>query len=177
MSFKNEYVPPLEQETSEFFRKARETLRTGQCKSDAWTVARENNRGLFRSGCGHEIDDYDEEYWDFLDGDDRYSFTTKEISRKVVEAGPPKRIALTRDILYFWGHAPYKGLPDTLLIQEIKEAFRAYGGFSATSPRTCWKAEGAMTCCRAAATQDGPLPTANGLNWRRHKQPLRCINI
>jgi len=29
MAFKNEYVPPLEQETSEFLKRAREILRTG----------------------------------------------------------------------------------------------------------------------------------------------------
>jgi hypothetical protein len=40
MAFKNEYVPPLEQESSGFLKKARETLRTGYSKYDAWTVDR-----------------------------------------------------------------------------------------------------------------------------------------
>ena len=52
MAFKNEYVPPLEQETSEFLKKARETLRTGYSKYDAWTVDRERDMVLFRRGGG-----------------------------------------------------------------------------------------------------------------------------
>lgn len=136
MAFKNEYVPPLEQETSEFFRRARETLRTGHKRDDDWTVDRENNRVLFRSGSGHEIDNYEEEYWRFLDGEDRYSFTTKTINRKVVDAGPPRKIALTRDILLFLGHPPFKGLPDDLVIQEIKSAFREYGANCMASKET-----------------------------------------
>lgn len=50
MAFKNEYVPPLEQETSEFLKKARETLRTGYSKYDTWTVDRERDMVLFRRG-------------------------------------------------------------------------------------------------------------------------------
>ena len=84
MAFKNEYIPPLEQETSEFFRKAREVLRTGHYKTDDWTVDRENNRVLGRTGCGHEIDDHDEEYWKYLDGDDCYGFTTKELNYSLI---------------------------------------------------------------------------------------------
>jgi len=84
MAFKNEYVPPLEQETSEFLKEARETLRTGYNKNDAWTVDRENNRVLDRTGCGHEIDNRDEEYWEYLDGDECYGFTTKELNYSLI---------------------------------------------------------------------------------------------
>ena len=133
MAFKNEYIPPLEQETSEFFRRAREILRTGHKKNDAWTVDRENNQVLFYSGCGHEIDDHDEEYWRYLDDNDRYSFSTKKIDRKVLAAGPPKKIAMTRDILYFMGGDLYKGIPDALVIQRIKEAFQMYGAYCMAS--------------------------------------------
>lgn len=132
MAFKNEYIP-LEQETSEFFKKARETLRTGHKKNDAWTVDRESDRVLFFSGCGHEIDDHDEEYWQYLDANDRYSFTTKKSNRKVIAAGPPKKIALTRDILYFWSGELYSGLPDEQALQRIKEAFQAYGAYCMSS--------------------------------------------
>ena len=52
MAFKNEYVPPLEQETSEFLKKARETLRTGYSKYDAWTVDREKDMVLLFVGGG-----------------------------------------------------------------------------------------------------------------------------
>ncbi len=128
MAFKNEYVPPLEQETSEFLKKARETLRTGHYKTDDWTVDRENNRVLFYSGCGHEIDDHDEEYWNYLDGDDRYAFTTKKLNYSLISEGPPRKFAVIRDILHFRGGNPYKGVPTDLVIQRIKEAFRVCGG-------------------------------------------------
>ena len=127
MAFKNEYVPPLEQETSEFLKKTREILRTGYSKYDAWTVDRENNRVLFYSGCGHEIDDNDQEYWEFLDGNDFYSFITKKVHHSLVSEGPPKKIAITRDILFFRDGKLYKGLPNDQTIQLIKEAFWVYG--------------------------------------------------
>jgi hypothetical protein len=128
MAFKNEYVPPLEQETSEFFKRARETLHIGYNKNDAWTVDRESKRVLSRTGCGHEIDDRDEEYWEYLDGDDCYGFTTKELNYSLIEEGPPKKIAITRDILYFKGGAAYKGIPEAKIIQRIKDAFQVHGG-------------------------------------------------
>lgn len=133
MAFKNEYIPPVQQETSEFLKKARETLRTGHKKNDAWTVDRENDRVLFYSGCGHEIDDHDEEYWQYLDANDRYSFTTKRVERKVIAAGPPKIIALTRDILHFWGGELYSGLPGEQTLQHIREAFQVYGAYCMSS--------------------------------------------
>lgn len=133
MAFKNEYVPPLEQETSEFLKKAREMLRTGHKKNDAWTVDRENNRVLKRTGRGHEIDDREEEYWTFLDGEDRYSFTTKELNYSLVSEGTPNKIAMTRDILCFRDGAIYKGLPDTRTLKHIKEAFDEHGAYCMAS--------------------------------------------
>lgn len=133
MAFKNEYVPPLEQETSEFFKKAREILRTGHNKNDAWTVDRENNRVLGCTGRGHEIDDRDEEYWEYLDVNGRYSFTTKKFDRKVIAAGPPKKIALTRDIVHFWSGDLHSGLPDKQIFRNIKEAFQAHGAYCMAS--------------------------------------------
>jgi len=133
MAFINEYIPPLEQETSEFFRRAREILRTGHKKNDAWTVDRENNRVLDRSGKGHEIDDHDEEYWEYLDGDECYGFTTKQLNYSLISDGLPIKIAVTRDILYFKGGDLYKGIPDALVIQRIKEAFQMYGAYCMAS--------------------------------------------
>ena len=133
MVFKNEHIPPLEQETSEFLKKARETLRTGHYKTDAWTVDRESNRVLKRTGNGHEIDDYDEEYWEFLDGNDRYSFTTRNANYSRVSEGPPERTTMTRDILHFWSGKLYSGLPDERTIQLIKEAFRVHGAYCMAS--------------------------------------------
>ena len=133
MAFKNEYVPPLEQETSEFFRKAREVLRTGHYKTDAWTVDRENDRVLKRTGKGHEIDDHDQEYWRFLDGDDRYSFTTRQLSCTLLSEGSHEHWEMTRDIEKFSGGGSYKGLPDANTLKCIKEAFDAHGAFCMAS--------------------------------------------
>ena len=128
MAFENEYIPPLELETSEYFKKAREILRTGHYKNDAWTVDRSNNRVLDCTGRGHEIDDHDQEYWEYLDGDDRYCFTTKMLKYSLVSEGPPRLIAITRDIIYFWGGALYTGVPDDVIISRIKIALDVHGG-------------------------------------------------
>ena len=56
MVFKNEYVPPLEQETSEFLKNAREMLRTGYSKYDAWTVDREKDMVLLYVGGGRDLE-------------------------------------------------------------------------------------------------------------------------
>lgn len=52
MVFNNEYVLPPEQETSGFLKKAREILRTGYSKYDAWTVDREREMVLLHRGGG-----------------------------------------------------------------------------------------------------------------------------
>ena len=128
MTFENEYIPPVELEASEFFKKARETLHTGHHRNDAWTVDRANDRVLCRTGCGHEIDDRDEEHWSYLDGDSHYSFTTKKLQRSVVSPGPPKVVAMTRDIAYFWAGHSCAGLPSREIIQRLKAAFDVHGG-------------------------------------------------
>ncbi|MEW5756027.1 MAG: hypothetical protein AB1810_06955 [Pseudomonadota bacterium] len=132
MTFKNEYIPPLEQETSEFLKNARQILRTGHKKDDAWTVDRENNRVLICSGRGRE-ESYDEEYWQYLDESGRYSFTTEKVHRSLVSEGPPKTVAVTRDILHFRGGEAFKGLPDAETMQHIKEAFHVYGAYCMAS--------------------------------------------
>lgn len=57
-------------------------------------------------------------YWTFLDGEDRYSFTTKELNHSLVSEGPPKKIAITCDILFFMDGKLYKGLPGDIVSQE-----------------------------------------------------------
>ncbi|MEW5756028.1 MAG: hypothetical protein AB1810_06960 [Pseudomonadota bacterium] len=132
MTFKNEYIPPLEQETSEFLKKARQILRTGHKKNDAWTVDRENNRVLIRSGRGRE-EGYGEEYWQYLDESGRYSFTTMEQHYSLISEGPPKKVAMIRDISSFRGGEAFKGLPDAETMQRIKEAFDVHGAFCMAS--------------------------------------------
>lgn len=127
MAFQNEYIPPVEKETSDFLKQARKILQTGYYESDDWTVDRECNRVLTRTGGGHEINDHDQDYWEYLDETGHYSFTTREVTRSLVSAGPPRTVAITRDIIRFWKSEVFKGLPDEKTIQLIKEAFLVYG--------------------------------------------------
>jgi hypothetical protein len=133
MAFKNEYIQPLDQETSDFFKQARKTLRTGNNRSDSWTVDRETNRVLFCSGRGHERDDSDDEYWDYLDETGHYSFTTTRILIDRLSEGPSEKWVVTRDIKKFWGHSPYKGLPEMKSLKDLKFAFEVYGPFGISS--------------------------------------------
>ena len=120
MAFVNEYIPPIEQETSEFLKKARETLRTGASKFDRWTVDRDSDRVLFRRGGGHDIDSCNEDYWSFLDGDSEYSVDTELLSSTEISPGT---IAITRSI-GFRGEAIAS--PDAECIARIKDALREY---------------------------------------------------
>lgn len=53
MAFKNEYVPPQEQETSEFLKQAQKTLKHASAElRSTWTVDRERDMVLFRRGGG-----------------------------------------------------------------------------------------------------------------------------
>lgn len=124
MAFKNEYVPPLEQETSEFLKKARETLRTGYSKYDAWTVDRERDMALVRQGGGHSLDSATEDYWGFIDRKGKHSFTTWLLSKSEISS---EEIAITRQI------GLESSEPDTGTIACIKEALRAYKDWGVSS--------------------------------------------
>ena len=50
MTFKNEYVPPLEQETSEFFSRAQKILSVMAEKRSKWTLDREREMVLVLKG-------------------------------------------------------------------------------------------------------------------------------
>lgn len=97
MTFKNEYVPPLEQETSEFFKKARETLRTGHSKYDSWTIDRERDMVLFRRGGGNSMESKDEAYWSFIVADREHDVDTNRLEKSEVA---PKEIAITYSVSF-----------------------------------------------------------------------------
>lgn len=128
MTFKNEYIPPLEQETSEFLKKAREILHTGYSKHDKWTVDREREMGLVRQGRGHSLDSANEDYWGFIDYKGSYSFTTWTLSQSEISS---EEIAITRQI----GFKSREGLskPDTETITCIKEALREHKDYGVVS--------------------------------------------
>lgn len=76
MAFKNEYVPPLEQETSEFFRRAQKTLNVMAERRSKWTVDREREMALVHEGRGREIEDANHDLWGFIDRKGYYVFST-----------------------------------------------------------------------------------------------------
>ncbi|MFZ5557166.1 MAG: hypothetical protein ACOZDY_10675 [Pseudomonadota bacterium] len=129
MAFKNEYVPPLEQEASEFFRKARETLRTGHSKHDKWTVDRERDMVLFYKGGGREIEEANHSLWAFVDRKGYYVFGTNRLSQTEIS---PEEIAIAYEMRGFWKGDRYSS-PDNATIANIKEALREYKDWGVVS--------------------------------------------
>ncbi len=121
MTFANEHIPPLEEETSEFLREARGRLRTGYTPFDRWTVDRQNDMVLFKRGSGRFIESKDVEFWTFIDRKGQYDFET--IKRAETEISK-EEIALTRLIGFQIG----KGItePDVESLAQVKDALREY---------------------------------------------------
>lgn len=120
MTFKNEYVPPLEQETSEFFSRAQKILTVMAEKRSKWTVDREREMVLVLEGSGREIEDANHDLWGFIDRKGYYVFSTDRLSKTEVSL---EEIAITYKIRGFWQGAQYSS-PDTKTIACIKEALR-----------------------------------------------------
>jgi hypothetical protein len=120
MAFKNEYIPPIEQEPSEFFKKARKTLNTGYSQFDRWTIDREREMVLFKDGSGHSLESHTEEYWSFLNSQARYACDTNLISKAEISS---EEIAITRSIGFRGDPANH---PDAETLKSIKAALREY---------------------------------------------------
>ena len=128
MAFKNEHVLPLEQETSEFFRKAQKTINVTYEIRSQWTIDRERDMALVHRGGGHSMEDYNEENWSFLDRKGLYYINTERLSQSVIS---PEEIAITRSIYFMTGGSDI--VPDAETIACIKEAlheFKDYGVIS-----------------------------------------------
>lgn len=123
MAFRNEYVPPLEQETSEFLRKVRTILCIGNTRYDRWTVDRDHGMVLIRSGGGHEADSADLDIWDFIDHERHYSFTTECLKK---QNRSKEDIAITYELGAFIQGEGY-AMPDPETIVRIKDALQEYG--------------------------------------------------
>jgi hypothetical protein len=118
MAFKNEYIPPLEQETSAFLKKARETLRTGYSKYDMWKVDRERDMVLFRRGGGHSMEAKDEEYFSFIAVHGEYCCDTDRLAQSKVRPGI---VAVTRRIRF---RGDPSNAPDAATLMCIKDALQ-----------------------------------------------------
>jgi hypothetical protein len=120
MAFNNEYIPPIEQETSEFAMQARKTLNTGHSQLDRWTIDRELEMVLFKYGSGHSLDSHTEDYWSFINSTDQHSCDTNLISKVEVSS---EEIAITRNISFRGDPANY---PDANTLNCIKAALCEY---------------------------------------------------
>jgi hypothetical protein len=120
MTFKNEYIPPIEQETSEFAKQARKTLNTGHSQFDRWTIDREREMVLFKDGSGHSLDSHTEDYWSFISSKAKYSCDTNLISKAEISSD---EIAITRSISFRGDPANY---PDAETLKCIEAALREY---------------------------------------------------
>lgn len=95
MTFKNEYILPIDQETSEFAKQARRTLNTGHSQFDAWTIDRERELILMFRGTGREVETANQESWVYLDATGKYSVYTDLLSKTEVST---HEIAITRSL-------------------------------------------------------------------------------
>ncbi|MDD2893915.1 MAG: hypothetical protein PHF20_08290 [Halothiobacillaceae bacterium] len=124
MAFHNEKIPPLEEEASDFFKRVREPLRIKTPSLYGhWTVDREREMVLFRSGGGADIDDANFESWDFLDRKGQYDIHTRELSDNAYskDEGRFKKRLLSYTFRV-WGE-PY---PDAESLVHFKEALQEY---------------------------------------------------
>lgn len=134
MTFKSEYIPPLEQETSEFFKSAREVLRTGYSKYDKWTIDREREMVLLFVASGREPDSYNHDLWRFVDRKGYYSFSTDCLSRQETSLGV---LSITYALGPFKCVGPF-GEPDPATLRCIKDALREYkDGEVSSKYKTC----------------------------------------
>lgn len=129
MTFKNEYVPPLEEETSAFLKVAREVLNTGHNKYDEWTVDRARKIALFRTGSGRE-DAKGQEYWIFLVSSEKYRITTNLVSKENVSSS---QISMTMSFSFAQGNS--YGAPNDETVKLLKEALEEHGRWHLFNPK------------------------------------------
>ncbi len=122
MTFKNEYVPPLEQETSEFFKKAQKTLNVMAEMRSKWTVDREREMVLVYEGSGREIESANHGLWSYIDHKGYCVFSTERLSKMEVSS---EELAITYRLNGFWEGDRYS-TPDAASLTCIKDALREY---------------------------------------------------
>lgn len=130
MSFKNEFAPSLEQENSEFFRKALEKFNIGHTQYDRWTVDRTHQGALVHKGSGREIESANHDTWAYIDPDGHYVFSTEKTSE---EKNSPEAVKTTYVLNGFWEGDAYSTPKPASLIQ-IKNALREYGRWHLFNP-------------------------------------------
>jgi len=128
MAFQNEYVPQPEAEASEFFRAARGKLRLGFSPHDKWTVDRDRDLVLVRTGRGSDIESQNDEYFTFLRQDRTYRVHTTVLESRELD---PQRLRIVRKIRFVI--APDLAPPTPEAIELVKEALTAYKDYGVIS--------------------------------------------
>ncbi|MDD2893914.1 MAG: hypothetical protein PHF20_08285 [Halothiobacillaceae bacterium] len=125
MAFHNEKIDPQAKDTSQFLRNARETLRLNEPSVyDFWTVDRERDLALLRSGGGgNDIDAANFDSWAFFDRKGYYRIHTRKMSDNVLTADKERLMTYTFRV---WG----KSYPDAESLVHFKEALREYGRYA-----------------------------------------------
>jgi len=122
MTFKNEYVPPLEQETSEFFKQAQKSLNVMAEVRSKWTVDRKREMVLLNKPIRRELESANSDLWGFIDTRGYYVFSTERLSKTEVS---PEELAITYRLEGFWEGDRYS-TPDATSLACIKEALQEY---------------------------------------------------
>lgn len=121
MAFIAEYIPPVEEETSDFLRKARKTLNTGWSRWNSWVVDRERDMVLHLRGSGRQPASVNQDYWFFMDGHRLYSAVTWLLSN---QEGASAEVLITRSVGFQIGDGLSN--PDTKTLAAVKEALCAF---------------------------------------------------
>jgi hypothetical protein len=124
MAFKNEYIPPIEQETSEFAKQARKTFNKGHSKFDRWTIDRERQIALIHIGSGRkDPGDSNAELWELVDEDGYFVFSMDRIAYVKMNSD---HVSITYKLLGFWAGERYSK-PSEKTFHRIKEALVEHG--------------------------------------------------
>jgi hypothetical protein len=119
MTFKNEYIPPIEQETSEFAKEARKAFNKGHSKYDQWAIDRERQVALIHKGGGRkDPGDPDGELWALFDQDGYFVFS---MDRVTYEKQDSDSVRIVYRLLGFWAGDKY-AKPSERTLQHIRDA-------------------------------------------------------
>ncbi len=128
MKFHNEYVPKIEDETSDVLKAVCKKLHMGLDSTDKWTVESNREMVLIKTGRGHDIDSQNEEYWSFFEGTSEYRFMTKLLQRREISS---KHVYLERSIRFMMGFDFSE--PNDAVLKRIKDALIAHKDFGVIS--------------------------------------------
>lgn len=129
MTFKNEHVPKREDETSTVLQTIRTRLRLGFLSTDKWTVDRERELVLVRTGRGNDIESKHDEYWSYFEFGNHYRLHTELLDSYEIS----KTIICMKRRMAFGAGDGFAGEPDNATLLRIKEALTVYKDYGVIS--------------------------------------------